>query len=238
MKKTLLFVAAFLVMAGGLLAQDRQVNVKFNEDADLSFGNETFSVEPLSYVGWGVITPARNASGLQGVSHKEEFFLNALEFRFHPYSSGQVSIGLDYDRSMFRAADGRLWLPSADGRVVTLVNIGDYAVSDVRKSKLIVNSVVCPVCFEQTFGPVSLRAGVSAVYNYLGRTKFKGEGTDAAKFKADGVGINSFTYQFLGAVSYGGIGIYVKYSPVQVFEEGCGPQFDYLSVGVVYGLGM
>ena len=80
-------------------------------------------------------------------------------------------------------------------------------------------TVFCSGLFAQTkinFNGV----GAAGEYNLPAVSRFKGQSRDGA------------------ALSYGGIGAYVKYSPMTQFEEGFGPQFNTISFGVISGLGM
>ena len=46
---------------------------------------------------------------------------------------------------------------------------------------------------------------------------------------------NPVTVDFMGHVKYGALGLYVKYSPCNVFESGKGPKFQAWSIGLTLG---
>ena len=46
---------------------------------------------------------------------------------------------------------------------------------------------------------------------------------------------NPVTVDFMGHVKYGAFGLYVKYSPCNVFESGKGPKFQSWSTGITFG---
>ena len=46
---------------------------------------------------------------------------------------------------------------------------------------------------------------------------------------------NPVTVDFMGHVKYGALGLYVKYSPCNVFESGKGPKFQSWSTGITFG---
>ena len=104
-----------------------------------------------------------------------------------------------------------------------------------------------PVSFEQNFGKCDLRIGIAGEYNYAGVSKFKAidnNGTSIKETKSgerfsDSIKVRPFTYNVFGALSFGGLGLYVRYNPMPQFEEGFGPQFEKtLTFGLVCGLGM
>ena len=43
------------------------------------------------------------------------------------------------------------------------------------------------------------------------------------------------TVDFMGHLKYGAFGLYVKYSPCNVFESGKGPKFQSWSTGITFG---
>ena len=246
MKKTYLMIVAALLLAVGAYAQDDKVKLEFDEDADLSFGNGVFSFEPVSYLAWGDFVPFGGEDGLNPSDRRNEFTVNILEFRIRPYATGQFAIGIDYNRDMFRIKGDRLWCPDKANGSVSVASASDFGLKSVKKSKLIVNSFSCPVSFGQEFGKVSLRVGASAVYNLSGKTKFKGVDSSGNTIKpkkdhalvADNIKTNPFTYNFFAVVDYGGVGVYAKYSPSALFQDGYGPQFKFFTLGVICGLGM
>ena len=239
------FVALATVFCSGLFAQTK---INFNEDADFSLGKGAFSVEPLSYFAFGdhnllnVDTDFENNKG----KAQTEFFMNLLEFRIRPYDTGMFTLGVDFDWDYYRLRDTYFWVPDASKEKVTIGSMENSGFKRIKKSRLSVRTLSVPVAFEQDFGKFTIRIGAAGEYNLPAVSRFKGQSRDGDTVKewkggehfSDQIKTRRFTYNIFGAFSYGGLGVYVKYSPMTQFEEGFGPQFNTISFGVISGLGM
>ena len=66
------------------------------------------------------------------------------------------------------------------------------------------------------------------------------ESVDGEKVRSvvKGIPTRTLTYHFTVAASYGGLGLYARFNPISQFEEGIGPQYRAITVGVVLGLGI
>lgn len=244
MKKILVALASALLFSAALTAQIQPLRVSFDDDAVLALGSKSTSVEAFSYISFGKdlfeddFTPEMNKF--------KDFTLNLVEFRFRPYETGQLSIGIDYERSMYRLEQYYFWGCGPDGGTVFPVHVMDSEFTKIKKSKLIVNSLSFPVSFEQAVGKWSLRFGVAGELNRNGRTKLKAvtkEGETVKYVSKEPYGYNNiktnrFTYSFMAAISYGGFGFYMRYRPTYQFEPDCGPEIKTLTMGVIVGLGM
>ena len=134
-----------------------------------------------------------------------------------------------------------------DGRVAAIrEKLDENGFKKIKKSNLVVRTLSVPVSLEQSFGKCSLRLGAAVEYNFPGITKFKAIDNNGAKIKetrdgaryADEIKTNQITFNAFAALSYGGLGFYVKYNPKEQFVEGYGPRFTSITAGVICGLGM
>ena len=245
MKRILTFFAA--VLAGGMMAFAQ--TVEFNEDADLSIRKGVFSTEFVSYEYFGdhyFLNADQSFLDNKGRVNSE-FVLNLVELRINPYESGMFSIGVDLAWDYYRLNKDHLWLPTSDKTGVDIASREASGFSKIKRSNLTVRSVSIPVSFDQSFGKCNLRIGIAGEYNYAGVSKFKAidnNGTTIKETKSgerfsDSIKVRPFTYNVFGALSFGGLGLYVRYNPMPQFEEGFGPQFEKtLTFGLVCGLGM
>ena len=245
MKRILTIFAA--VLAGGMMAF--APTVEFNEDADRSIRKGVFSTEFVSYEYFGdhyFLNADQSFLDNKGRVNSE-FVLNLVELRINPYESGMFSIGVDLAWDYYRLNKDHLWLPTSDKTGVDIASREASGFSKIKRSNLTVRSVSIPVSFEQNFGKCDLRIGIAGEYNYAGVSKFKAidnNGTTIKETKSgerfsDSIKVRPFTYNVFGALSFGGLGLYVRYNPMPQFEEGFGPQFEKtLTFGLVCGLGM
>ena len=245
MKRILTIIAA--VLAGSMMTFAQ--NVEFNEDADLSIRKGVFSTEFVSYEYFGdhyFLNADQSFLDIKGRVNSE-FVLNLVELRINPYESGMFSIGVDLAWDYYRLNKDHFWLPISDKTGVDIASREASGFSKIKRSNLTVRSVSIPVSFEQNFGKCDLRIGIAGEYNYAGVSKFKAidnNGTTIKETKSgerfsDSIKVRPFTYNVFGALSFGGLGLYVRYNPMPQFEEGFGPQFEKtMTFGLVCGLGM
>ena len=248
MKRIISVAVVTTLFALTMAAQTEKRQLEFGEDVDFSIRKGAFSFEPLSYFAFGdhtYINPDSDMDKFKGKANTE-FFFNLLELRVHPYESGMFTLGIDLDWDYYRLDNSHFWMPDASKEKVTIASMENSGLKKIKKSRLSVRTISVPFAFEQSFGPFSLRLGVEGNYNSQGISRFKGVGNDDAKVNewkegsrfSGQIKSNTFTYGFFGAISYGGIGAYVKYSPMCQFADGFGPQFKSISFGVITGIGM
>ena len=245
MKKFFSIVALATIFSFGLAAQN---NFEFGEDADFSIRKGVFSAEPVSYVAFGDHNLLDVDADFQNNKGKAltEFYMNIIELRVHPYESGMFTLGVDFDWDYYRLRNTYFWQPDASKEKVSIASMEGSGFKRIKKSRLSVRTLSVPIAFEQSFDKFTLRIGAAGEYNFPAISRFKGESRDGATVKEwkDGdhfskqIKTKPFTYNFFGSLSFGGIGVYVKYSPVTQFEQGYGPQFKSLTFGVISGIGM
>lgn len=228
--------------------------------ADRDFGIEIsdyFTFEPLSYFNFGfnsLTNDQDNFGENTSFFRSQEFAFNMLELSFLPYDGGCISIGADVNWNWYHLNKDLMWIPYSGTFGIPQEN-GDHVgvvpkelapVSDVKRSVLSVATFSFPIGFTQKFGRIALMVGVSPELNLKGRTEFRGTMMDGSQIKETKSGLrfsnkintNLFTYNIHAAISYGGLGLYVKYRPKPQFAEGYGPQFNTWTFGMVIGIGM
>ena len=245
MKKFFSIVALATIFSFGLAAQN---NFEFGEDADFSIRKGVFSAEPVSYVAFGDHNLLDVDADFQNNKGKAltEFYMNIIELRVHPYESGMFTLGVDFDWDYYRLRNTYFWQPDASKEKVSIASMEGSGFKRIKKSRLSVRTLSVPIAFEQSFDKFTLRIGAAGEYNFPAISRFKGESRDGATVKEwkDGdhfskqIKTKTFTYNVFGSLSFGGVGVYVKYSPVTQFEQGYGPQFKSLTFGVISGIGM
>ena len=245
MKRIFSIVALATIVSFGLSAQN---NFEFGEDADFSIRKGAFSAETVSYVAFGDHNLLDVDADFQNNKGKAltEFYMNIIELRVHPYETGMFTLGVDFDWDYYRLRNTYFWQPDASKEKVSIASMEGSGFKRIKKSRL---SKIIPseiLAFEQSFDKFTLRLGAAAEYNFPAISRFKGETRDGSTLKEwkDGehfskqIKTRPFTYNVFGALSFGGIGVYVKYCPVTQFEEGFGPQFKSITFGIISGLGM
>ena len=239
MKKVFIAFVALLAVA---LPVNAQQSVKFSEDAELAFGNDFFVVEPLSYLGYGYHLKNSEMQDAQD-AFNSEFFINIMELGLRPFKGGMFTLGVDYDLDQYRLDKSHLWGAEANKNVwIRSLTMSPY--NEVKYSRLNVHTFSIPVAFELAAGKCAFRVGAAGEYNLpaVNKDKVINKEGAAVKNKVTGIAINEFTYSLFGSISYGGLGVYVRYRPVYQFpsgEDGAkGPQFKSLTIGAVLGLGM
>ncbi|MBO6173217.1 MAG: hypothetical protein II632_03095 [Bacteroidales bacterium] len=246
-KRFITILAAIAVLAGSSFAQESKDRIKFNEDADFSIRNGAFSAELLSYLAFGDHYVMNAASGFNNAERNStETVINLIELRLHPYETGMFAIGVDFDWDYYRLDKSSFWMPDSEKMRVSVASRDENGFKKIKKSNLVVRTLSVPVSLEQSFGKCSLRLGAAVEYNFPGITKFKAIDNNGAKIKetrdgaryADEIKTNQITFNAFAALSYGGLGFYVKYNPKEQFVEGYGPRFTSITAGVICGLGM
>ena len=232
MKKIFAITLAILAFGTGLSAQ----NITFSEDIDVTYGNDVFVVQPLSYIGYGYHFSGNGMTEEQK-AFNSEFFFNVMELGLRPASWLGIYLGVDYDLDVYRLDDTHFWGAEA-GNTVWKRSLGMSTFSDVKTSKLLVHSLTIPLSLEFKAGKCAARVGVAGEYNLPATVRNKLlSGTDLTKDRVTGIPTKDFGYSLFGALSYGGLGIYARYRPVAQFEDGVGPAFTTFTVGGVIGLG-
>ena len=238
MKRILITIVAIVALTLPMNAQ----RFRFSEAADLAFGNRTFFVEPISYLGFGWHL-FNNEMATEQNAYNSEFFVNIMELGIRPASGFMIALGVDYKLDQYRLNSSYLW-GSETGSSAWIRPLDMSPYKSVKFSRLNVNTFSVPLSFEFRTWKCAFRIGAAGEYNLPGVNKnklVKPDGTTETH-KVTGIPVKEFNYSFFGAISYGGIGVFVRYRPTYQFTKDSngllGPQFKSLSIGAVIGLGM
>lgn len=228
MKKVFLTILALLAVSFSINAQ----KVGFNKDTDLTFGNKVFVVQPVSYLGFGYHLKSQKMAPAQD-AFNSEFFVNIMELGIRPSKSIMIALGVDYDLDQYRLNKNHVWGEDAD---IMNLDMASFARKDY--SRLNVHKFAIPLSVEFRAGKSAFRLGAAGEYNLPAVVKTKGVTQSGAseKEKEKITSIKQFSYSVFGAISYGGFGVYARYTPMQVF--GGNPTTQTFTVGAVLGLGM
>ena len=234
MKKALFTLAALLAVTFSMNAQSK---FRFNEDVDLTFGNDVFVVEPLSYIGFGYHLKNNEMSTEQN-AFNSEFFVNIMELGFRPFRGGMISLGVDYDLDQYRLNKKYYWYAVEEqGAIILPIEASLY--KSVKYSRINVHTFSIPLSFELSSDKCAFRVGVAGEYNLpaVNKNYFANIDGGTSRYRVKNIPVNEFTYSLFGSIAYGGFGVYVRYRPMYQLGENS-PQFKTLTIGAVLGIGM
>lgn len=231
MKKAFLAIVVLLTVSFSMQAQKK---VEFGKNADFAFGNKVFVVEPISYLGYGYHIKSHDMAPAQD-AFNSEFFINIMELGIRPAKSFMIALGVDYDLDQYRLDKGHVW--GTDASIMSTERAG---FSKKNYSRLNVHKFAIPLSFEFKAGKSAIRIGAAGEYNLPAVVKTKGVTTDGitTKVKEKVLDVKQFNYNVFGAISYGGLGVYARFTPSQVFVGDDAPKVQTFTVGLVLGLGM
>ena len=202
-----------------------------------------------------------------GFFRSQQLGANIIEVAVKPFEGGRFSLGADLTANWYRLSNDYMWVPyvyafkgflgrGENGHFVQYESKELNGIQEVKKSLLTVCTFSFPVNFSYTYGAVTAMMGASLDVNLNGRVQFKGvdvlgnnivETSSGNRFSKS-IGTNRIGFNVHAAISYGGLGLYAQYTPIPKFykyydeeskrEAVCGPQFQTLSVGIIWGLGM
>ena len=201
-----------------------------------SSGNTSFNVELGTALGFGFVTALNVPEGMDidmGCSHEvmlEVFEIGEIRLgRRHALSA---HFGLNW-RNYRMTGTKRFFKDEQNHTVIT-----DYPENvDIDFSRIKVFSLTMPLSY--TFCPARRAAvSLSAIpsFNTYASLKTRYRDSEGKKHKEVQKKIHQtpFTVDFRMMAVYRGVGAYVKYSPFNVLNTNHGPEFQGLSVGVVF----
>lgn len=253
MKKFITFVMAICLATGAFAQGFGQHAIGINE---IEIGDR-FDFEVINYLHFGFngIIKNETVSSKTGFFRSQQFGFNMLEFGFLPYEDGKISLGADVEWNWYHLNKDYVWVPLSDGSSQSYTAGGSIlgilpkdlvGVSEVKRSIFSVCTFGFPVNFTHHFGKMALQVGVTPELNLNGYVQFRGlnlagenvnDMRSGARFSKN-IKTNLFTWNAHAAISYGGLGLYFKYSPKNVLQQNYGPQFNTFTVGLILGLGM
>ncbi len=195
-------------------------------------------------IGWGfaTITDGTHFDNINGVSIKEEcsneFFINIKEIPFSLYKKNiMVYTGLGVSWKNL-SLDGNTRFVEKDG--ITLVEPAPAEIS-YKKSRLRVFNVNMPLVFEfqtnKRCHNLFFSAGVVAGVNLFRSQKLKYYDAKGEKVKEydRGLNVSRLSFEWIAQAGVGTFGIFVKYSPLSLFENDKGPYVQTASLGLRLG---
>ena len=162
------------------------------------------------------------------------FFEKALPFAKNNFA---VVTGLGMKWNRYHLSENESF-QKENGEVAILSNPNDRNYS---KTRLGVNSFTLPLLLEwQSKGKKSSRffvsAGAVGVFNYTSASKVRYVDNSGKKQKeriASDLYVRPLSVDFLLQAGFGDYGLYAKYSPLELFEKGKGPEVYPVSLGIM-----
>ncbi len=164
--------------------------------------------------------------------------LDLLGFKYHRHA-WEVSLGFGIDWRNYRATRGTVFTAD-NGRVGLSLFPQDVT---PRFSRLKIFSLQFPILYGLRLG----RAAGHAAWLHLGpvlclnthgsaKTSWREPGEDrTSTVTSNSIGQRKFTVDFIGTLSLGSIGVYLRYSPYKVLTSAGAPEFRSLSTGLTLG---
>lgn len=193
-------------------------------------------------MGFANIADGFNFNDIDGISlrggNSLEYNLNVLEksFLLSKNSNFAIVTGAGMRWSRYRL-DGNSYLKETDG--VTSLHPAPEGIH-LSSSKLNITSLTIPVLLEwqnrkKRGDRFFVSAGIVGVIKTISSSKivYRDERGKKQKEKMDGgMNLRPVTMDFMLQAGYEWIGIYAKYSPIDMFGSGKGPQVQPVSIGL------
>jgi len=191
------------------------------------------------YFGWGGLNVATGYPAMdeynKGMRHWG--LLYALGVRFQPLRRHYVMAGLGFEGQTYLMKDN-MQLVADNQHRITVQPFADGSMS--CRSSLNLSTLQVPIIYSLpvvkdlrfTAGPIidfNIRARIYNTYKTIDSNGYKQTITDEYG-KLD---IRHVTVDLFGALTYDGIGAFVRYRPMSVFKSGYGPKFNSWSAGLI-----
>ena len=193
--------------------------------------------------GWGFgFNNALNAPAGMDVDMGRSFNFcieDAIAVRMHPWKSGTLSLGVGVDIRNYRMTGDKRFVEDVATKQITVEDYPAGAIpnsSKIRTSAATFNLKYIQKLgrgFRLAFGPELSVVGHRSVQHKI-VTKYDGaQGEQKEKFK--NIKTNKVGFNLVGALNYKNlVGVYAKYSPTNVLNPTFGPEFQTLSVGMMF----
>ena len=192
-------------------------------------------------LGIGVGTPTNAPDGYGFAPFKSMEWIIGLRYTYTPKKSSHTySVGLWLNWRRYGLATDRQFDMVEDSYANhKVVGLTDYpAGATHRSSRIGIFSLSVPLMFSQRFGRDSkfkLTVGPVINFNVRGRINSSYElGDEDVDVSIKDFEYRPVTIDFMGMLTYKGIGVYGKYSPMSVLKTDQGPQFHSLSFGLYF----
>ena len=165
-----------------------------------------------------------------------EFLGPRLMFMYQPRMSRfSYGFGVGTNWKNFRMTDEVRFSREPNGNTV-LTNYPEGAHIGFSRAKVFSWTVPFEVKYYMT-DKISLSASSIVNFNTYAslKTRYTTPEGQGVKELDTHLHQNPVTVDFMGHLKYGALGLYVKYSPCNVFESGKGPKFQSWSTGITFG---
>ncbi len=195
-------------------------------------------------IAWGftTVTDGVRFNGIDGVSLKtersNEFCLNLSSISFSLYKKSlMIYSGFGISWKNFHLDNNTRLVEQND---ITIVQTAPVGIS-YKKSRLRVFNINAPLALEWQpklgqYRRFYISAGIVAGLNLFRSQKLKYKSADGKKVKQHNKGFNvaRVSFEFMGQIGLNNIGVFVKYSPIGLFEQGQGPDVQTASLGLIW----
>ena len=201
-----------------------------------------FEVLPVHHfaVGFHSLSLSKSAADLDALpfaTRSREIDLNIIDLQLNPVRWLSLSAGFDIEWDQYGFNDEERFFSTVEKgnlRAVSLKpNTTDY---DYLKSFVKTTSLRFPMSLSFNFNDwtVSCGAAYSRVLDKYSRVNLSYKKDDLTLEETiHGITLNKNIWDFFGAVSYDGIGLYFKYSPYSIIPKGCDFEMSHYTVGFV-----
>ena len=171
-------------------------------------------------------------------ARSREFFLNLLKLGVYPADFLGLELSADIEYNSFKSNSTFFSLDNNGN--VRRTDIETVVADKVSRPMSSFNyfTLNFPLLLKFRTGNLEIGGGAEAGFNFAGRTWYRYNMDKRTIGVRDrGAGINSFTYGFIGVMSYEGVALYVKWYPKssKVLPEGS-MELDYMTFGIAFGL--
>jgi len=191
------------------------------------------------YFGWGWLNVNSKYPAMDEYNRglAEWGLMHVLAVRFQPLRRHYLTMGFGFEGRTIKMR-GQQRLEADDQHRVTVTPFGDDAISG--RSMLHISTLQVPVTYSVPIipdlrfiaGPVidfNLSSKITNSYKTIDSNGHKQTITD----EYGKLGIHRVTIDLIGAITYDGIGAYLRYRPMPVFKSNHGPKFNTWSAGLI-----
>ena len=191
----------------------------------------------LGLFGMGYVASLNTPQGMHTeMFDSYEFLGPRLMFMYQPRMSRfSYGFGVGTNWKNFRMTDEVRFSREPNGNTV-LTNYPEGAHIGFSRAKVFSWTVPFEVKYYMT-DKISLSASSIVNFNTYAslKTRYTTPEGQGVKELDTHLHQNPVTVDFMGHLKYGALGLYVKYSPCNVFESGKGPKFQSWSTGITFG---
>lgn len=203
-----------------------------------------FDLTVLGGVTFGFVDPIGTPASMSDVSMGKSYEIGLPELLMVRYSFGRrhsIGAGMEMFWRNYRMTGNNRFVKGADGAIGVEPFPDDV---DGSFSRLKTFTLGFPIAYHyhspiKLFGKQRLRFTVAVALNWNSHGSLRSKWIDAdgreCIYKVNNIGQRKFTTDLSFAVGIRYVGLYVKYSPMDVLADGRGPSFKTLSTGLRLG---